>query len=89
MRNLTIEVYWEKVVDDKDAPLGMKVLKGDYERKSVTTYTGGGYETHKAFRKRMKSSKGFIELLAPNKAKMDIGTAWGIHSYQTVENWPA
>lgn len=77
----TIQTWWEKTVDN-----GGKlrdVIKGEYELKDSYT-SESGWKSVDDFRKHAKSRSYFLGEPSPGAFKMDLGTSWGIHSYQII-----
>lgn len=77
----TIATYWEKVVDTGKEL--RDVVKGQYVLKDSCT-TESGWQSVDAFRKHAKTRPYFLGEIQPNTFKMDLGTQWGIHSYQLI-----
>ena len=79
---LVIKDYWNKVIADGSS-LG-KVLRGEYELKDTTTYRDSGWASVADWRRHMKRTRGFIEFVDDNVAKIGGSRDCGIHSYQLV-----
>ena len=80
---LVIETFWNKVVPDKDAPFGTKVLP-EFELKDSLTYRESGWESVEAWKKDAKQRHGFQGFDAQGRAKFELSKSYGIRSYQLV-----
>ena len=76
-----ISTYWEKVVDN-GKPL-RDVVKGEYVLKD-SSIMKSGWDSVESFRKHAKARPYFMGEVSPGAFKMDLGTGWGIHSYQII-----
>ena len=80
---LTIETYWNKVVDDASAPFGTRVLP-EYELKDSFSWPNSGWESVSEWRKNARSMAKFIKFDDQGRAHFDLSRSYGIHSYQVV-----
>ena len=80
---LTIETY-RNTLEEYSPPREdrMRVIKGSYVLEACDVYADSGW-TRKAWKKSMKRRQDFLGWVG-GKAKIQIGTHYGIHSYQLV-----
>ena len=82
-QDLEIQEFWEKMSNEKvPGSKYYKVLKGQYELKSTVYYREGG--NVEEWKKRFCKSPKFKGEIKPNVFKMDLGSSYGIHSYQII-----
>ncbi len=76
---LIIETYWNKL---EPVPEYEKALYGSFVNKPIR----GRYEmkSEKEWRQSVKKQHRFVEFDDKGRAKLDCGSAYGIHSYQLV-----
>lgn len=79
---MIIEEHWEKVVDN--GTNWRDVIKGEYCLKSSTPFANHGWQSVSDFGKKAKGRHDFLGEVAPGYYKFDLGTHYGIHSYQIV-----
>lgn len=80
-----LEEYWEKVSKEKEPNTNfLKVLKGEYQLKSrIVLSKNITYDDMVVFEKRAKQMRGSIKY-SNDIFKFDLGTQFGIHSYQII-----
>lgn len=88
--NLIIETYWNRLVpiDNPTGAFKFNPVRGEYERKS--RHVSRTTWDRKDWEQSVKSRHRFLGF-EDGKAKFDVGTHYGIHSYQLVwlEDQPA
>jgi len=81
--NLVIEEYWNRMapIENPAGEFKFKPVRGEYERKSVSTSRTSW--DRKEWERSVKERHGFLGF-ENGKAKFDLFTHYGIHSYQLV-----
>lgn len=80
---LVIERWRNLVVDDLSASFGTRVVCDEYVLESRAEYPNSGWERRK-WKKGVRGFKGFMGFDSEGRAKEDLGTVFGISSYQLV-----
>uniref|UniRef100_A0A6H1ZVA4 Uncharacterized protein n=1 Tax=viral metagenome TaxID=1070528 RepID=A0A6H1ZVA4_9ZZZZ len=70
--------YWNKVIDDRTAPFGRRVLKDEYELHREWQHTGELQE----LKKRVKNNPRMT--IHADHIREDCGREFGIHSYRII-----
>lgn len=89
---MIIKEYWNKVyAENIDGTAILRRVLPEYELKSTVSYPQGsgpegkGYSSVREMQNELKSRfpMSFMELI-DNGLRFDLGTQWGVHSYQDV-----
>jgi len=80
---MTIKTYWEKVDKSRKVDGMHPVIKGEYDLKDVCSFAGGWNDPEDYYRERCKGKKSYMGREG-DTFRHDLGTQYGIHSYQEV-----